>query len=272
MLIIISVVAAVLIIIILIDKSINHPAVKGMIGERRVQKQLKKLPVEDYKILNNVMIKKKIGTSQIDHIVISPYGIFVIETKNYGGYVYGNENSDYWTQKFYKSKIKFRNPIKQNWGHVYALKDILPEYKDVSFYPIIIFAGKSKLDINSKTCVISPEILYETIMRHRGSKQLTSNEMEQIYDMLKSNNLEDKQIKREHVNRIKWNVKIREMKERVLICPECGGHLIKRKSRYGAFYGCENFPKCKFKGCSLEEEKNDKELEGHIPHFPKPLI
>ena len=270
MLIIISCIV-VLIIIILIVKTINHPEVKGLIGERRVESQLKKLPLEDYKILNNVMIKKKIGTSQIDHIVISQYGIFVIETKNYRGWIYGNENSDYWTQKFYKYKNKFRNPIKQNWGHIYALKNMLTEYKDISFYPVIIFAGKAKLNINSTTYVIYPEILCETIMRHRGSKQLSSKEVEQIHDRLKDMNVEDEQIRMDHVDRIEWNKKIRKMKEKVLICPKCGGDLIKRKGRYGEFYGCKNFPKCRYKGHALKEEKNDRTPGRNVSNLKEQL-
>jgi hypothetical protein len=111
--------APVWLIIIIIAIILSHPKIKGLIGERRVRKQLSKLPTENYKILNDLIIKGRKVTSQIDHIVISPYGIFVIETKNYKGWIHGSEDSEYWTQTFYKYKTKFRNPIKQNWGHIY---------------------------------------------------------------------------------------------------------------------------------------------------------
>ena len=52
----------------------------GFFGELWTKKDLKKLPKE-YKILNNIMIKVNNSTHQIDHIVVSKYGIFVIETK-----------------------------------------------------------------------------------------------------------------------------------------------------------------------------------------------
>ena len=83
-----------LILIIVITSSIlNHPKVRGIIGEKRVRKHLDRLPKEHYSVLNNVMVKAKKGTSQIDHIVISSHGIFVIETKNYKGWIHGNEDS-----------------------------------------------------------------------------------------------------------------------------------------------------------------------------------
>jgi hypothetical protein len=240
--------AAALIFITIIILVLNHPKVKGIIGESRVRKQLKRLPVLNYKVLNNVMIKAKKGTSQIDHIVISPFGIFVIETKNYKGWIHGNEDSEYWTQTIYRSKSKFRNPIKQNWGHIYALKNLLPEYQHISYYPVIVFAGKARLkNINTKTDVICSDLLFDTIMSYKVSRQLTSQDMEKIFNTLKESSIKDKELKNQHIKRIRWNVKIREMKEKVLICPKCGGHLTKRNGRYGEFYGCENFPSCRYK-------------------------
>lgn len=101
-------------IIIIVALILRHPKIKGLIGEWRVRKQLERLPAEDYKILNDITIKAKKATSQIDHLIISPYGIFVIETKNYRGWIHGSENSEYWFQTIYRTKAKFRNPIKQN--------------------------------------------------------------------------------------------------------------------------------------------------------------
>ena len=92
--------------------------IKGYIGEKQVSKRLRKLNKRKYKVLNNVLLKTANGSTQIDHVVISIYGIFVIETKNYKGLIFGSENDENWTQVIYKNKGKFRNPIKQNYGHV----------------------------------------------------------------------------------------------------------------------------------------------------------
>jgi hypothetical protein len=238
-----------LILIISIASSIlNHPKVRGIIGEKRVRKHLDRLPKQYYSVLNNVMVKAKKGTSQIDHIVISSHGIFVIETKNYKGWIHGSEDSEYWTQTIYRSKTKFRNPIKQNWGHIYALKEALPEYQHISYYPVIVFAGKAKLkNVNTKSHVIFADQLSETIMNYNGPRQLTSQDMEKISNCLIESSIKDNELKDQHIKRINWNVKIREMKENVLICPKCGGHLTKRNGRYGEFYGCENYPQCRYK-------------------------
>jgi hypothetical protein len=72
-------------------------------------------------------------TTQIDHIVVSNYGIFVIETKNYKGWIMGNEYDEYWRQVIYKRKEKLYNPIKQNYGHILALKGVLKNFSDLNY-------------------------------------------------------------------------------------------------------------------------------------------
>jgi len=238
----------IIMIIMIIANILKHPKIKGLIGEGRVRGQLRRLPEENYKILNDLTLKGKKGTSQIDHMVISPYGIFVIETKNYEGWIHGREDSEYWVQNFYKSKFKFRNPIKQNWAHIYAIRENLPEYKDLPYYPIIVFAGKGRLkNLDVTTDVIYPDALFETIMRRRGPRKLNDNEIGGIVTTLTGASIKDEQAKRNHINRIKWNVKIRKMKERALICPHCGAQLIRRIGKFGEFYGCSNFPRCQYK-------------------------
>ena len=96
---------------------------KGKIGEKKVAKQLERLDRNKYKVINNVILKTSRGTSQIDHLVISQYGIFVLETKNYTGWIFGSERADKWQQIIYKKKSFFRNPIKQNYSHIKALEE-----------------------------------------------------------------------------------------------------------------------------------------------------
>ena len=72
--------------------SFIYPLCKGWFGEKTVAIILSTLPQKQYQVINNVMLRKKSGkTTQIDHVVISPYGIFVLETKNYRGYITGSE-------------------------------------------------------------------------------------------------------------------------------------------------------------------------------------
>lgn len=107
---------------------------KGNVGEQIVAAQLRELPGEKYMVLNDILLQTERGSVQIDHIVISVYGIFVIETKNYKGWIHGNEKSEYWTQSIYPHKTKFRNPIKQNWSHVYPLKALFRDFKNTAYH------------------------------------------------------------------------------------------------------------------------------------------
>lgn len=224
------------------------PQIKGSVGEYRVVRQLNKLPKENYRILNDVMLQTEKGTSQIDHIVISPYGIFVIETKNYRGWIHGNEYSDYWTQSIYQKKIRFRNPIKQNWGHIVVLKELLKEYADVPFYSIIVFAGSAELkNVDTKTDVIYDGMIYNTIMNYRGFPSLQLEDIEKIVEQLTALSINDRQARKQHVQDIRSEVMERQLKEDSLICPKCGGILVSRSGQYGEFYGCSNYPKCRYK-------------------------
>ena len=127
---------------------------KGAIGEKRVAHILKKLPEDRYKVINNLLIQNNGHTTQIDHIVVSVYGIFVIETKTYQGWIYGGENSDYWTQNIYGNKYQLRNPIHQNYGHIKAVKNILDEYPGLPYISIVAFSRQASLGVSSNTPVI----------------------------------------------------------------------------------------------------------------------
>ena len=104
---------------------------KGEMAELRVHNVLIELP-EEYHVIDNVIIGSNNYSSQIDHIVVSPYGIFVIETKGYKGWIYGGENAQYWTQNIFGKKYQLYNPILQNQGHVKALMLVyLLKYKTI---------------------------------------------------------------------------------------------------------------------------------------------
>ena len=82
---------------------------KGRRGEKHVASILRRLPNSKYKVINNLLLNYRGHTSEIDHVVISPYAIFVIETKSYTGLIYGNERSEYWTKNVYGHKYPLLN-------------------------------------------------------------------------------------------------------------------------------------------------------------------
>lgn len=128
---------------------------KGKAGEKVVAAKLSHLPKDRYKVLNNITIPTPNGSSQIDHLVVSLYGIFVIETKNYNGWIYGSEHGEYWTQNIYGNKYQFYNPILQNAGHVRALRLILKDYEPLPILPIVAFSGNADVKVKvEEACVI----------------------------------------------------------------------------------------------------------------------
>lgn len=223
------------------------PKLKGYFGERTVANQFQKLELEGYRILNNIMLPTSRGTSQIDHVILSPYGIFVVETKNYKGWIFGSENADNWTQVIYNSKTSFKNPIKQNYGHIYALKEVLKDYKKINYIPIIVFTGSADLKkIDVKTDVIYPSELYGAILNHRGFEQLNSSEIDRIFNLLGSISINDRKSRKLHNKNIKAKSQGNYHLTNSGICPKCKESLVLRSGRYGEFYGCCNYPKCKF--------------------------
>lgn len=236
---------AIIFAIFVIVYPIYKPYIKGYLGEKGIGFILSKLDPQKYKIINDVMLKVNGKTSQIDHVVISNYGVFVIETKNYKGWIVGNEKSEYWAQIIYKRKEKLYNPIRQNYGHVQALKSVLLDYPDVVFIPIVVFSVNADLKIKSSSDVVYSINLIKTIKKY-DQEVITDKLKEEIYSRIMLLNIDDKETKKQHVLEINQNKQEKAKKTESNICPKCGGKLFNRKGKRGDFKGCSNFPQCRF--------------------------
>lgn len=224
-----------------------YPRIKGAQGEREVARQLHRLNSRKYLVLNDILLKFDGNTTQIDHIVICKAGIFVIETKNFKGWIHGHEKSEYWTQTIYQYKNKLRNPIKQNWVHVFALKEILAPFGFVGYFPLVVFAGSGRLkNVVSSLPVIKTKRLRKTIKKLNQSDYLSPEIMKAMAETIMEYNIVDRKENKRHVKRVKKQIKEKKAKEMGKYCPNCGGKLIIKGGKYGRFYGCLNFPKCKF--------------------------
>ena len=126
---------------------------KGKYSERLVHKKMLQLS-DEYTIFNNLLFESNGRSTQIDHIVVSPYGVFVIETKGYKGWILGGENSEYWTQVIYKSKHQFYNPIKQNEGHVRFLRHLFKCPVDFPFISIVVFNNSAELKVHVNNHIV----------------------------------------------------------------------------------------------------------------------
>ncbi|WP_201591924.1 NERD domain-containing protein [Psychrobacter fozii] len=162
---------------------------KGFLGETIINVAMwLKLEKNVYHRLNGITLPRANGGStQIDHIIVSVYGIFVIETKNYKGWIYGSEKQKQWTQAFPNgSKFKFQNPLRQNYLHIKTLADLLGLELSY-FHSMIAFIGECELKTRDE---LPEHVLTGGMVSYVKKKQdeiLTEDEVKSIVEQINSN-------------------------------------------------------------------------------------
>ncbi|MFW1531281.1 NERD domain-containing protein [Vibrio parahaemolyticus] len=219
---------------------------KGVFGEFLVNRLLSKLPESDYTLIKDVTLPTSDGTTQVDHIVVSKYGIFVVETKNMKGWIFGSVRQKQWTQKIYRHSSKFQNPLHQNYKHIKALETLLG-CSEEHLHSVIVFIGDSTFKTE-----MPPNVTYA-----RGSIRYIQQFNEVVFS--------DKEYARltESINQIKLkrgvitDLKHRKHVKEVVAskvssneCPRCGSEMVLRETKRGEnigkqFWGCSTFPKCR---------------------------
>lgn len=142
------------------------------------------------KIITNMYIKDNRKTNYIEHILINKNGIFVIETKNLLGTIYGEEISKKWTQQTNKEKIEFENPIFKNYADKYLIEKVVENRTTVT--PIVAFTMKCKLKVK----VTGQAVLYVSNLQkfiQSQKEKLTDEQIEEYY-----NKMIEKQIESEN--------------------------------------------------------------------------
>jgi restriction system protein len=225
---------------------LKSPWFKGILGEALVKLAAKlKLPADSYHPIHNVTLPTPDGTTQIDHIFVSRFGIFVVETKNMKGWIFGGENQAQWTQKIFKQSFKFQNPLRQNYKHVKALEatlDVPPE----AIHSVVVFTGDSsfKTPMPSNVTQGSGYIKY---IKSFQEPVLTDTEVKSVFAQIQSGRLEPTwETQRNHVKQLKSRADLTVERK----CPKCGSNMVLRTSKKGAnagkqFWGCSAFPKCR---------------------------
>lgn len=233
---------------ILILCFVFRPSDKGKLGEKEMSRYLKRLPISEYIVLNDIMLENEFGnTCQIDHVVLSIYGIFVIETKNYKGWIFGGENSEEWTQNIYGKKFRLRNPIKQNYGHVKVLQKLLSDYGKYPFYSIVAFSVKCKLKVHvNDSCVVYYHQVLPEIKSHQ-QVVMDFSMMENMACFIRQHDVSNRRGEmQKHIKNVRETTIKRELQIKNGICPRCGAPLVERTGKFGRFRGCSNYPNCKF--------------------------
>ena len=274
----------------------------GRHGEYLIYKRLKDLETSGAKFLFNVYIPKSSGeTTEIDVLMICSKGLFVFESKNYSGWIFGSEAQKNWYQTLPSGRGKshkeaFYNPIMQNRSHIKHLKAFLND--EIPMRSIIVFSERCTLknvQVKSEDIrVIQRQNVMPTVSElcSRLPLVLSENDITVLYDKLYPFTQVDEAAKAQHIDNIR-NIQagqpVRQTEpqdappaaeqtevisghaepvsetepteqfaaepeiaeQSVLKCPKCGGDLILRTASRGAnagkqFYGCSNYPKCKY--------------------------
>lgn len=179
----------------------------GRTGESVMAGILGGLPADTYRVLNDLLLRTKYGTSQIDHIVVSPYMLFVIETKNYAGTVIGTDRDAVWTQvhrsaasdggKREETRL-FQNPVRQNFTHIQALMQLLkPVAGNIPMLSMVAFPEKCHLEVRSRSCVIRFDEVIGEIEKHT-SPGISPEKEALIVKFLREANITDPVARRKH--------------------------------------------------------------------------
>jgi hypothetical protein len=101
-------------------------------------------PPPSFYLFNHVTLPLRDGTTQVDHILVSRFGVFVIETKHYSGWIFANPKQARWTQVIYRRKSQFQNPIFQNLLHLRAVRDLLEFLPPEDIKSAVVFTGDAE--------------------------------------------------------------------------------------------------------------------------------
>ncbi len=205
---------------------LNTPTGKGKTLENKIHRTTKNLAKQLGGLeLRDLMFQDDLSTAQIDNMLITPKGLYVIEAKNYNGHIFGSEKQENWTMtvkhvnrkksrsgkvytKTHISKHSFYNPIRQNQTHINKIIKLMDIHKAIPIHNIVVFGPKAYLrDVthSNQVFVINSNQIKNLIMNQEKSieKEVETEEMMNFVDDLIYHNIIDKKEKRDHVRRIK---------------------------------------------------------------------
>ena len=243
---------------------LKSPWFKGITGEFLVNTAARLfLAKNEYHLIKDVTLQTDDGTTQIDHIIVSRYGVFVIETKNMKGWIFGSANQKTWTQKIYKHTHKFQNPLHQNYKHVKTLEALL-DIPASAIHSLVVFVGDStfKTELPDNVVYAGGYIRY---IKARHEVILSQADVETVTAEIEQLRLQRGfTTNRKHVNHLRQKkapsppvtpaivppITASTTSKSQKQCPKCGGTMILRTARKGQnagnqFWGCATYPACR---------------------------
>ncbi|WP_417597468.1 NERD domain-containing protein [Pararhodobacter oceanensis] len=237
---------------------LRSPRLKGARGEMRVNAALSRFTRRgEARLLQDLTLPTPAGSTQIDHILITGGGVFVIETKNMSGWIFGGATQAQWTQVLYRRKQRFQNPIRQNYKHIKTVQELLL-LPDGQIRGVVAFVGAARPKTRMPEDVVWSLRALCRLIEAQASDQLTGAEILAIEEKLQAASLEKgRDTRRAHIRHVKTHVKT-NVKTHAKThansraspqhrCPRCGAAMIERRRKSGgaAFLGCARFPKCR---------------------------
>lgn len=239
------------------EKSYNTPERKGARGEQRVHNALSSvLDGKEYRVLSDLILPVAGGTTQLDHLVLSRFGIFVIETKNMSGWIFGGADQQKWTQVQKGGKRRnFQNPLRQNYAHIGAVQEIL-EVDPKVLHNFVVFTGSAEPKTDMPENVAWGLRALGKLIAVRKQLVLSDLQLNAFAETLQSQALENNTaVRRQHLQNLEKKSRAKTLAQTSrpsnpasqISCPKCGGEMVKRTNRKtgDTFWGCMKFPKCR---------------------------
>ncbi len=233
--------------------------ISGGFGEWMAKTYSKTIP--GALVLHDVLIDGADGyTSQIDLVLVGNRGVYVVEVKSFpDAKIYGDTKKSKWYYYSYGRKYEIYSPLRQNKKHVEYLKTFLKDFGDVPVFSIVcMICDDFKI---SGECLTDTIICNSLPAMERAIYKIAENKPEvfndvkkqEIFEHIKNNQHIGKEARVEHKqNVIAYKESLEQMKNQK-ICPYCKGELVLRNGKNGKFYGCKNYPKCRYT-MSFEEK------------------
>lgn len=200
-------------------------------------------PGLSFRHYHGLIVPDERGTTEIDEVLVTPAGVFVVEKKDFSAWIYGNEADKNWTAVYPRETHRFQNPLRQNYRHIKALESFLRIERSI-FSSVIAFSPRSRLMTPLPPQVLSSD--HVAFVRARTDVALSPEDFDRIcasLDTLKASS--DTASLDRHVKHLK------ERFDSTTRCPRCTGNLVRRQSRkpgnrQNVFLGCSNFPACRY--------------------------
>lgn len=183
------------------------PLYKGAKGERTVDRKLRGLKITGAILcLRDSLFRSSWGTSQIDNIAVTRYGIIVCEVKNYEGMIHGRADQTNWKVQNGKQSYALYNPIRQNQSHISALQELLrDDFPNMKYIPVVAFANSADLKVKGNLSpVVNFRDLMKTLEAFCQAEVLTDDQVKKVHSILEKNLVRDRLSRRAHKTNIEF--------------------------------------------------------------------